>query len=112
MIHAVAPSTEQRQTHSKAENKPLQKRQVSPKRKPKKPPYKDAHPLPIDNRLLLPLNRACEYVGVSRSKMYNLIAEGKVASVKIDGLHQVKVASLHVLVNDASKETALHPSRR
>jgi excisionase family DNA binding protein len=45
------------------------------------------------------VSRACALVGVGRTKMYELIASGRVKSVKIDARRVVEYASLEVLLS-------------
>jgi excisionase family DNA binding protein len=54
-------------------------------------------------RLLLRPAEAAEILGVSRSKLYELIAQGKIPSVRLDEgrLIRVPVAALKALVESA-----------
>jgi excisionase family DNA binding protein len=54
-------------------------------------------------RLLLRPAEAAEILGVSRSKLYELIAQGKIPSVRLDEgrLIRVPVAALKALVDSA-----------
>jgi excisionase family DNA binding protein len=55
-------------------------------------------------RLLLRPAEAAEILGVSRSKLYELIAQGKIPSVRLDEgrLIRVPVAALKALVDGAA----------
>jgi excisionase family DNA binding protein len=55
-------------------------------------------------RLLLRPAEAAEILGVSRSKLYELIAQGKIPSVRLDEgrLIRVPVAALKALVEGAA----------
>jgi excisionase family DNA binding protein len=48
--------------------------------------------------LAVTVSRACALVGVGRTKMYELIASGRVRSVKIDARRLVDYESLEVLL--------------
>ncbi|MEU9832279.1 helix-turn-helix domain-containing protein [Streptosporangium sp. NPDC048047] len=45
--------------------------------------------------LLLTVSEAAAALAISRSKLYELIASGAVASVRIDGSRRVPVSALH-----------------
>ncbi|MGI5492926.1 helix-turn-helix domain-containing protein [Microtetraspora malaysiensis] len=59
------------------------------------------------NRLLLTVTEAAEALAISRAKLYQLIASGAVASVRIDGARRVPVAALtDYIARLAAKEAA------
>ena len=55
----------------------------------------DPAPSPITVRI----KDACRMTGIGRSKLYLLIAEGKVETVKIGSMTLVRVASIEALLN-------------
>jgi excisionase family DNA binding protein len=46
------------------------------------------------NRLLLTVPEAAEALAISRSKLYELMASGAVASIRIDGSRRIPLAAL------------------
>jgi excisionase family DNA binding protein len=62
---------------------------------------------PNASRLLLTVHEAAEALAISRSKLYELLAAGAVASIRIDGARRVPVAALEAYVATLlAKETA------
>ena len=57
-------------------------------------------------RLLLTVPEAAEALGISRSKLYQLISAGIVRSVRIDGSRRVPVESLTAYINQLMEEAA------
>ncbi|MER6170553.1 helix-turn-helix domain-containing protein [Streptosporangium sp. NPDC001681] len=51
-------------------------------------------------RLLLTVPEAAAALAVSRSKLYQLIASGAVASIRIDGSRRVPVSALQDYITD------------
>lgn len=51
------------------------------------------------------INDACRFIGIGRTKMYSLISEGRVASVKLGKRNLIKVDSLHALLDDLANDT-------
>jgi excisionase family DNA binding protein len=49
-------------------------------------------------RLLLTVPEAAEALAISRSKLYELLAAGTVASLRIDGSRRVPVAALEAFI--------------
>ncbi|MFD8534468.1 helix-turn-helix domain-containing protein [Streptosporangium canum] len=49
-------------------------------------------------RLLLTVSEAAAALSISRSKLYELIASGAVASIRIDGSRRVPVSALHAYI--------------
>lgn len=60
--------------------------------------------LMMTDRLLLRPCEAGEAIGVSRSKAYELIAAGKIPSVKVGGCVRVPVDALKAWINGQLKE--------
>lgn len=61
----------------------------------------------MTQRLLLPVEEAGEVLGLKRSKMYELISEGKIESVKIGKSRRIPVDALEAYVarlRDDSRE--------
>ena len=61
------------------------------------------------NKLLLTPTEAAEMLSVSRSKLYELLAAGRFASVRIDGCRRISVEALRTYVEglgSADNETA------
>ncbi|MFB0872144.1 MULTISPECIES: helix-turn-helix transcriptional regulator [unclassified Sphingobium] len=56
----------------------------------------DPTPSPITVRI----KDACRMTGIGRSKIYLLIAEGKLETVKIGSMTLVRVSSIEALLND------------
>ena len=59
----------------------------------------------MKNKLLLTVGEAATALGMGRSKVYELVRDGVIPSVKIDGCRRVKVAALAAYV-DALPEVA------
>ena len=57
-------------------------------------------------KLLLTAREAAEVLGVGRSKVYELIAAGRLRSVKVDGCRRVTRAALVEFVNSLGKDAA------
>lgn len=55
----------------------------------------DPAPTPITVRI----KDACRMTGIGRSKLYLLIAEGKIETIKIGSITLVRVASIEALLN-------------
>jgi excisionase family DNA binding protein len=47
------------------------------------------------DKLLYRIPEACQFLGLSRSKLYALIASGRLPSVKIDGSRRLRASDLH-----------------
>ena len=50
-------------------------------------------------RLLMTVSEAAEALAISRSKLYELIASGAIASVRIDGSRRIPLAALEEYVS-------------
>ncbi len=57
-------------------------------------------------KLLLTVPEAATALGVSRSKLYQLLTSGAVRSVRIDGSRRVPVAALNAYVHQLMEEAA------
>ena len=57
-------------------------------------------------KLLLTVPEAAAVLGISRSKLYQLIAAGTVRSVRIDGSRRVPVESLTTYIHQLMEEAA------
>jgi excisionase family DNA binding protein len=57
-------------------------------------------------KLLLTVPEAAEALGISRSKLYQLISAGTIRSVRIDGSRRVPVDSLTTYINQLMEEAA------
>jgi excisionase family DNA binding protein len=57
-------------------------------------------------KLLLTVPEAAKALGISRSKLYQLISAGTVRSVRIDGSRRVPVEALNTYINQLMKEAA------
>jgi excisionase family DNA binding protein len=57
-------------------------------------------------KLLLTVPEAAAALGISRSKLYQLIATGTVRSVRIDGSRRVPVESLTTYIHQLMEEAA------
>ncbi|GAB2828965.1 hypothetical protein GCM10027176_36450 [Actinoallomurus bryophytorum] len=57
-------------------------------------------------RLLLTVPEAAEALGISRSKLYELIKAGAVASLRIDGSRRVPYRALTSYVDQLMEEAA------
>jgi excisionase family DNA binding protein len=53
----------------------------------------------VSERLMLRPSEAAEAIGISRSKAYQLIAEGQIPSVRVGGCVRVPVAALRDWIN-------------
>jgi excisionase family DNA binding protein len=63
------------------------------------------------DRLMLRPAEAADAIGVSRSKAYELIAEGQIPSVKLGGCVRVPVAALQAWIDRQLAERAEAGSR-
>lgn len=50
------------------------------------------------------IKEACRITGIGRSKLYELIAEGEIATVKIGTMTLIPVAGLRALIEGRTKE--------
>lgn len=57
-------------------------------------------------KLLLTVSEAAESLGISRSKLYQLISAGIIRSVRIDGSRRVPVDALTAYINQLMEEAA------
>jgi excisionase family DNA binding protein len=57
-------------------------------------------------RLLLTVPEAAEALAISRSKLYELLATGAVASIRIDGSRRVPLLALETYIAARLKEDA------
>lgn len=53
-------------------------------------------------KITMTVPEALESTSLSRTKLYKLISQGRIDTVKIDGRRYVKVASLHALLGSAN----------
>lgn len=58
------------------------------------------------SKLLLTVREAAEALGIGRSKVYELIARGELASVRIDGCRRIPAVALDEYVNQLVEEVA------
>jgi excisionase family DNA binding protein len=58
----------------------------------------------MDKLLLTPVE-AASALSISRSKFYELLAAGRVRSVRIDGCRRIPVAALRAYVDDLNSAT-------
>lgn len=74
--------------------------------------------LPIPDRAhLLTIDEACRALGIGRTKTYELVMSGHLASVKIGSRRLIAVSTIadyieHCLHTDAAAEAATHPMSR
>jgi excisionase family DNA binding protein len=67
----------------------------------------DRQPLPLGVAMAYGVKEAAQVVGLSRSRLYELIAEGRVDARKVGGRTLIPAESLQALVADApAKEAA------
>ena len=57
-------------------------------------------------RLLLTVPEAAEALAISRSKLYELIAAGRVASIRIDGSRRIPLSALETYIMARLNEDA------
>lgn len=57
-------------------------------------------------KLLLTVPEAAEALGISRSKLYQLLSAGTIRSIRIDGSRRVPVEALTAYINQLMKEEA------
>ena len=57
-------------------------------------------------KLLLTVPEAAEALGISRSKLYQLISAGLIRSIRIDGSRRVPVDALTAYLNQLMQEAA------
>lgn len=62
------------------------------------------------NKLLLSPKEAAEMLSISRSKFYELLAAGKVSSVRIDGCRRISVDVLRAYVEQLPSDEAANPA--
>jgi len=53
------------------------------------------------------VNNACELVGVGKTKLYELISDGRVRSVKVGKRRLIEYASLEALLCPSPKQTVV-----
>ena len=63
----------------------------------------EAHTLPFQGRLTCSIREACYSLGLGRTKMYELIADGSLETVRIGSRRFIKVASLFTLLSMRDK---------
>ena len=59
-------------------------------------------------RLLLTVPEAAEALAISRSKLYELLASGAVASIRIDGSRRIPLSALE---GPGARRPRYHPAR-
>ncbi|HEY8722094.1 helix-turn-helix domain-containing protein [Pengzhenrongella sp.] len=57
-------------------------------------------------RLLYRMTEAAEFLGVSRSKTFELVRSGVLPSVKVDGCRRVRANDLRIFVDSLATEAA------
>jgi excisionase family DNA binding protein len=57
-------------------------------------------------KLLLTVPEAAEALGLSRSKLYQLLSAGTIRSIRIDGSRRVPVEALTAYINQLMQEEA------
>jgi excisionase family DNA binding protein len=62
----------------------------------------DAHPIDLDDRLAVTIERTAEVLDVGRSTVYELLRAGKLKGVKFGRAHRVVVQSIRDLVAKSS----------
>lgn len=63
-------------------------------------------------KLLLNPKEAAEMLSVSRAKLYELLAAGKLHSLRIDGCRRIPVQALHTYVEGLGGDTSRADDRR
>lgn len=58
------------------------------------------NPLPLRDRVSVTVQQAAGYTGISRSRLYELIADGSLEGVSVRGRRLVKVRSLLRLLGE------------
>jgi excisionase family DNA binding protein len=53
----------------------------------------------VGTRLLLTVPEAAEALAISRSKLYQLLAAGTIASIRIDGSRRIPVTALQAYID-------------
>jgi excisionase family DNA binding protein len=69
--------------------------------------------IPFRERFYCSINEACEAIGFGRSKLYGLIKNERIRTVRIDGRTKIVVASLLELGGDGAagrEQPSLHES--
>jgi excisionase family DNA binding protein len=59
-------------------------------------------PVPFIERITCTIEEACEVSGLGRSRIYELLADGRLEAVKIDRRRLVKVKSLKALLGEGA----------
>jgi excisionase family DNA binding protein len=62
--------------------------------------------IPFCERFFCSINEACEAIGFGRSKLYDLIKNGRIRTIRIDGRTKIVVASLLELGGDGAGDAA------
>jgi len=62
--------------------------------------------VPFSERLTVPINEALRATGIGRTKLYQLISEGKIEVVKIGTRSLVTTRSLRAVFDPASPQVA------
>ena len=57
----------------------------------------------MENRLLLTVSETAIVLGMGRSKVYEMVRDGVIPSVKIDGCRRVKASALAAYVDSLSE---------
>ena len=60
----------------------------------------------VINKRLLEAKAAAEYLSISRSKLYQLMKQGKIKSLKIDNMRLFDVYALDHFVDDLDKSSS------
>jgi excisionase family DNA binding protein len=63
---------------------------------------RDVHPIDLEDRLTVTIERTAEVLDVGRSTVYQLLRSGKLRGVKFGRAHRVVVQSIHDLVAKSS----------
>ena len=58
----------------------------------------------MNNRRLLDVKSAADYLSLSRSKIYQLVEKGRLSSLKVDGRRLFDVADLDEFVEELKKD--------
>ena len=58
----------------------------------------------MNNRRLLDVKSAADYLSLSRSKIYQLVEKGRLSSLKVDGRRLFDVVDLNEFVEELKKD--------
>jgi excisionase family DNA binding protein len=59
--------------------------------------------VPVNERLAVSLREACQIIGIGRTRLYELINNGELESIRLGGRRLVKIEALRELIGRLGK---------